>query len=312
MQQRWIDGHCDTITTIRRKGESLYQNSGQFDLSRFSMYPGSLQFFAIWLDPFYYSRPLKETLALIEYYYQEMEKNKEIIQPVTSFSQYEINRSQGKTSALLALEGGEALEGELSLLDTYYRLGVRAMTLTWNYQNQLGYGAAIGDAGSGLSDFGRLVVERMNQLGMLVDVSHLNDQGFWDVYEICQGPFIASHSNARAVCPVQRNLSDDQIRAVGEKNGVIGLNFYSSFVSSSRLCGMDAVLKHIEHILHIAGEEVLALGGDFDGMDATASGLEDITGVKTLLDEVEKAFGVSIARKLAYENFERVLRTVLK
>ncbi len=223
----FVDAHCDTIVKLCGRGEELLEAPCmQLDLKRLEAFPRAVQFFAVWLDPVYYPIAMRQTMKYIAFYYKQLEKNAESIRHINTFADIIRNKEQGRHSAVLSLEGGEALEGELSALEIYHRLGVRAITLTWNHRNALADGAAENVTGGGLTRFGRDVLREMEQLNMLVDVSHLSDAGFWDVERLAQKPFIASHSNARAVCPHARNLTDDMLRALAAKGGVAGLNFY--------------------------------------------------------------------------------------
>lgn len=308
----FVDAHCDTIVKLCNCEEELRECSKmQLDLKRLDVYSGVVQFFAIWLDPVYYAIPMRQTMKYIAFYHRQMKENAGIIGHVNTYADILRNKEQGRHSALLSLEGGEALEGELSALEIYHRLGVRAMTLTWNHRNALADGAAENATGGGLTRFGRDVAQEMERLGMLVDISHISDAGFWDVEGLVQKPFIASHSNARAVCPHPRNLTDDMLRAVAAKGGVVGLNFYPAFLTQGGKAGVEDIIRHAAHMLDVMGEDFIGLGSDWDGIDTTPEGLRHVGELAALFERMEREFGSEITGKIREGNFLRVLRECL-
>lgn len=308
----FVDAHCDTIVKLCGRGEGLKEcPEMQLDLKRLEDYPGSVQFFAVWLDLVYYAIPMRQTMQYIAYYYRQMEENAESIRHINTFADILRNKEQGLHSAVLSLEGGEALEGELSALEIYHRLGVRAVTLTWNHRNALADGAAENATGGGLTRFGREAVREMERLGMLVDISHISDAGFWDVEKLAQKPFIASHSNARAICPHPRNLTDDMLRALAAKGGVAGLNFYPVFLREGGRAGLEDIIRHAAHMLDVAGEDHIGLGSDWDGIETTPEGLRHAGDMAALFGRMEQEFGFEITEKIREGNFLRVLRECL-
>lgn len=228
---------------------------------------------------------------------------------------------ENTVNAVLTVEEGGAIDGDLNKLDEFYARGVRMMTLTWNFPNRLGYpnlsdytGRPAGsrETKNGLTDFGRSVVSRMKELGMIVDVSHGSDKLVSDVKEVMgDTPFVASHSNAASVLPHPRNLTDEQIRLIAESGGVVGLSFSAEHLSQDRTReGLRAAaLAHAKAILNAGGEDVLALGSDFDGIPENAF-LRSPADVPQLLSDFEKAFGSRITQKIAKDNFLRVFKTV--
>lgn len=307
----YADGHCDTIVRLFERKQELFSNDGHIDIGHLKKLGAPLQFFAIWLDPKYYTISMHQTMKYIMFYYSQLEKYSDAIGHVNSFSDVILNKKENKISALLALEGGEALEGEISAVHTYYRLGVRSMTLTWNHRNQLADGVAEEGSKGGLTKFGRQVVSEMEKLGMLVDISHLSEAGFWDVAEITKKPFVASHSNARAICDVPRNLKEEQLRAIAEKGGVVGLNLYSPFLAANRQAEIKDILNHIYHMLTVMGEDSISLGTDFDGIDIGPKEISNVQDMDTLFLNLEKEFGNLVAEKIFSENLLRVLKNVL-
>ncbi|MCQ4936929.1 dipeptidase [Anaerotignum propionicum] len=307
----YADGHCDTIVRLYEKNQELFSNDGHIDIVRLNKFKAPLQFFAIWLDSKYHPISMRQAMKYIEFYYSQLQKNEQVIGHINSFSDVIKNGLENKISALLALEGGEALEGEISAIHTYYRLGVRSITLTWNHRNRLADGVAEEESRGGLTRFGRQVIEEMEELGMLVDVSHLSEAGFSDVIKFAKKPFIASHSNARAICDVPRNLKDNQLLKIAEKGGVVGLNLYSPFLVKYGQGGIDDILNHIQHMLSVMGEDFISLGTDFDGIESTPKEISNVADMDTLFVSIENEFGKVVAEKIFSENLLRVLKAVL-
>lgn len=303
----FADGHCDTISRLAQNGEALLKNSGHWDLERLKKFEPSLQIFAAWLQPKCYENALHETVRQIEYYHQEMEKNSHVICEITKSGQIEGCFKQKKHCGMLAIEGGESLMGDIANLHKYYDMGVRAMTLTWNGKNELADGVKATQPCGGLTPFGKDVVREMEEIGMLVDVSHIAEEGFWDVFHQARKPFFASHSNAKAVCDVGRNLSDDQLKAIASVGGTAGLNFYPPFLTKNKTATLDDLVRHGEHMLRIMGEDGVALGSDFDGIDEVPTGLEHIGQLECLMERFQFEFGERLTRKMAQENLLRVL-----
>ncbi len=307
----YADGHCDTIVRLYEKKQELFSNDGHIDIVRLNKFSAPLQFFAIWLDSKYHPISMRQAMKYIEFYYSQLQKNEKVIGHINSFSDVIKNGLENKISALLALEGGEALEGEISAIHTYYRLGVRSITLTWNHRNRLADGVAEEESRGGLTRFGRQVIEEMEELGMLVDVSHLSEAGFADVVKFAKKPFIASHSNARAICDVPRNLKDNQLLKIAEKGGAVGLNLYSPFLVKYGQGRIDDILNHIQHMLSVMGEDFISLGTDFDGIENTPKEINDVADMEALYISIEKEFGKVVADKIFSENLLRVLKEVL-
>ncbi len=307
----YADGHCDTIVRLYEKNQELFSNDGHIDIVRLNKFKAPLQFFAIWLDSKYHPISMRQAMKYIEFYYSQLQKNEQVIGHINSFSDVIKNGLENKISALLSLEGGDALEGEISAIHTYYRLGVRSITLTWNHRNRLADGVAEEESRGGLTRFGRQVIEEMEELGMLVDVSHLSEAGFSDVIKFAKNPFIASHSNARAICDVPRNLKDNQLLKIAEKGGVVGLNLYSPFLVKYGQGGIDDILNHIQHMLSVMGEDFISLGTDFDGIESTPKEISNVADMDTLFARIENEFGKVVAEKIFSENLLRVLKAVL-
>ena len=180
------------------------------------------------------------------------------------------NREQDIISAVAAVEEGGVLNGDIERLEELYREGVRLITLTWNYENCLAYPNSRDEKvmRRGLKPFGLEVIRQMNESGIIVDVSHLSDGGFWDCIRYTGKPIVASHSNCRDLCNHPRNLTDEMIRALAEKGGVTGLNFYPFFLTGEKTAVLADLARHAKHMMQTGGEDVVAIGTDFDGYQA--------------------------------------------
>ena len=209
---------------------------------------------------------------------------------------------------VISMEGGEALEGKIERLYEFYNLsGLRMIALTWNFENEIGYPAKLGPT-PGLKPFGMKLLKEMDKLGIYADVSHLNEAGFWDVAENMKLPPIASHSNNREVCDVPRNLYKKQIEEIISRKGYIGINFYTNFLTKTGTSCIDDVLRHIDSIMELGGEDVLGFGSDFDGIELWPDGLSDSACFPNLIEallkhgytekQVEKFAGLNLWRLL--------------
>ncbi len=267
---RSADLHCDTFAALHSgmiQG-TLAVNNGQVDLAKLEKGEVGLQCFALYVDREQVASPYRYARELLDLAHRELTANAEQIALIRSAEDWTENERQGKLSALLTIEEGGVLEGRRERLDEFYQEGVRLMTLTWNYPNELGYpnhGYRYADCG--LTEFGREIVSSMQAMGMLVDVSHLSDRGFYDVAEMAVRPFLASHSNARSITEHPRNLTDEMIRVLAEKGGVVGLNFANLFLGDSSISRAEDMVRHALHIRKVGGIECLAVGSDFDGID---------------------------------------------
>ena len=307
---RFFDAHCDTLTKIFDSEEQLLDNSRHLSLKRLKEdFQSPVQVFAVWTEPLYYNCALERALKVIDYYYKEAEKNKDIFGHVNNIAELRENEKNGKISGILAIEGGEPLCGSTEILRTFYRLGVRVLSLTWNYRNELAWGIKDEAPGHGLTQKGRAVLREMEALGMAPDVSHLSDKGFYELAEAFGRPFLATHSNARSICPNPRNLTDSQIKIISERGGVIGLNIYPEFLGEN--ADIPTVLKHAEHILDVGGGNSLGMGCDFDGVDVLPEGIENVSHVNKIFEAFEREFGREQTEKIAWGNFMNFFEKLL-
>jgi membrane dipeptidase len=220
-----------------------------------------------------------------------------------------------KIGGIVVVEGGYCIEDKIENLRAFYDAGVRIMTLTWNNSTSWAVSArdAAGGNKGGLNDFGRLVVRSMDSLGMIIDVSHVGPQTVTDILATSKNPIIASHSGAASVYSHYRNLTDDQIRAIAQRGGVIGVVFYPPFLTSSTTATLDDVLRHIDKIKNLVGVDYIALGSDFDGIERWPVGLEDVTKFPSITTALlQRGYSRDDVRKILGENFMRVFRAVCK
>lgn len=273
------DAHLDTILQVDRGLGSLNLPSPglRFDLPRARAAGVRLAVFALFVHPRYrHGTATVEALRLLETFYREAEGADPSLALITdrdSLAAWDDGQGMG---AVLSLEGGEPLAGSLELLHVFFRLGVRALGLTWNGRNPLADGVDETDSGGGLTTFGREVVDTLHRLGMVVDLAHLAPAGFWQALERSSRPVLVSHANSRRLCDHPRNLTDEQLRAVAQTGGVVGITLVPAFLGGPAP-SMEQVIAHIEHMVTVTGPGHVALGSDFDGSDHTPSDLEDIS-----------------------------------
>lgn len=307
-----VDAHCDTISLLLEKECELNENNLHIDLKRMSMVGGYVQFFAAFIDAQnIVGNPLANALAQIDKLYEQINKYSNEIEIAFSYNDILRITEDKKCAGIMSIEGGEALEGSLATLRMLYKLGVRSVCLTWNYQNEIASGVG-SESDNGLSDFGIEVINEMNKLGMIIDVSHLGERGFWDVIDNIKKPIIASHSNAKKICGHRRNLTDEQIIALAKNGGVTGINFYPRFLNDEGNAAITDILRHIDHIASLVGTKHIGFGSDFDGIEITPYDVEDVTKVSAIINQLGKLnYSDEEINDIAGGNFLRVIKEVL-
>lgn len=310
----FIDLHCDTIDILLNNPNNceLYKNNLSVDIEKMKKGNSLAQFFALYINQQKTNNPLDTCLKMIDKFYLELDKNSSSIALATNYKDLTKNKQKDKISAFLTIEGGEAINGNLYNLRNLYRLGVRLITLTWNFPNEIGFPNCKNEyVYRGLTSFGQEVVREMNNLSMLIDVSHLSDKGFYDVARISKKPFIASHSNCRTVTNHPRNLTDEMIKILSQKGGVIGINFEKSFLGENIPAKVSDMVVHIKHIKKIGGIDVISIGSDFDGVELPSE-IDNIGEIDKLASELKKnSFSEEEIEKIFYKNALRVIRDVL-
>lgn len=330
-----VDMHCDTIgelfdSQINGEGGTILENRFHMDLQKMEKGDYLLQNFALFVHLGRTDRPFEQAMKMADLFFTEMEAHPDKIGIVRSWADIEKNKKEGRMSAMLTLEEGGICQGELSYLRDFYRLGARMMTLTWNFQNELGFPnkrisqgdelppVNLPDTENGLTEKGIQFVEEMERLGMIIDISHLNDAGIWDVFRYTKKPFVASHSNARALASHPRNLTDDMIRALAERGGVAGINYCAMFLRDGDYrAGQPEysycrdMVAHMKHMKQIGGIGVIGLGSDFDGIGSIVE-MKDCSGMQLLADEMSsQGFTTGEIEAVFHENVLRVYKELL-
>lgn len=305
-----IDLHCDTIMQLINhpdKGD-LMNNCWKIDIEKLKRGGYYLQDFALFVELDHEADPYARYEAMRQVFAKQMELYSPYIRHVKSYDEYEACRRDGVLGALLSVEEGGVFGGSLEKLKKAYDDGVRLITISWNFPNGLSYPHGQEYEGKGLTKTGVAFVEYMEELGIMVDCSHLNDAGMFQLVDMMKKPLIASHSNARALTPHTRNLTDEQIRSIAEKGGVIGLNFAQAFLGESRVSQIRDMVRHTMHIYQVGGSDVLALGTDFDGIrpDTEIENAADVPRLFTSL--AEAGLPEEAIEKMAWRNAERVMK----
>lgn len=314
-RETWVvDGHCDTVSLLEKKEYNFSQENdiGHVDLPRLQAGGVNVQVFALYQEPHF--KPvgaMKRTLVLLNKFTKEVGKNIEHITLVKSYQDIEEALQQGKVAALLSIEGGDALEGEAEVLDIFYALGVRALGLTWNNRNCLADGVGENQTGGGLTSLGKDVVKMCSKKKMVIDLAHISSQGFLDTINLATGPVIASHANARKLCPHRRNLTDEQLKLIRDLDGLVGITFYPPFVREGQATMAD-LLNHFAYMADLIGTDHIGIGSDFDGIDQTLSPLTDVSKMPLLTAGLmSKGFNREETAKILGLNFLRVLKQTL-
>lgn len=327
-----FDMHCDTLMAIHqsRQGEkprTFGENDLQVDLKKLIKGDYLLQCMAAFVQLQETKDPLETALEEVDIFYEIMEEYQEHMGQVLVFDDIERNSNFGKISAVLTIEEGGVCKGNLSVLRMFYRLGVRMMTLTWNYENELGFPnrlphskddvfPATADTINGLKERGIEFVKEMERLHMIVDVSHLSDAGFWDVVKYSTRPFIASHSNSRSVCGHVRNLTDDMLRTMGERGCLLGINYCAAFLDQQEdesKCQSTAafIANHIDYIKNTAGIDIIGLGSDYDGIGRNLE-MKDASYLPLLEHELKsRGYHETEIEKIFYKNALRIFKELL-
>jgi membrane dipeptidase len=250
-------------------------------------------------------------MEMIDLFYKECEANSDVVAPVTTYEEIIEATTEEKVAAMLSIEGADIIEGKLGMLRVFHRLGVRMVGLVHSLRNELADGVADGRTGGGLSTLGVQVVEELERLGILIDVSHLSDAGFWDLMNIAKGPVMASHSNARTVCDHPRNMTDEMIQAMADRGGVMGMNFAPGFVHPTNPT-VRSVVDHVDHIMGLVGPNHIGLGSDFDGIPYTPKGLEDVTRMPNITIELfDRGYSEEDIKKILGENHLSLMKEVI-
>ena len=316
-----FDAHCDTLSAMLGQETSLRKNHLHVDLLRGGTYSPMAQFFAVFGEVTGPEEQMAKDLPAWESGYscfwaqydllqQGLAENRDMLAFCRSAREAELAARAGKIAAFLSVEGAEILDCSLERLTEAHGQGVRMVTLTWNNPNALS-GTNLKERDRGLSDLGRQFVRRCQALGVIVDVSHLSEPGFWDVAEEMAGrPFVASHSNAASLCPHSRNLTDRQFLEIVKARGVAGINLYTAFLGGEKP-DVSRVVAHMEHFLALGGEKALAMGADLDGCDSLPLGIKGVEDMEKIAEELlRKNYSEALVCDIMYHNLFRVVEEV--
>lgn len=321
-----VDIHADIWTDVTVK-RSLGEKDviKRYHLDRFkrgNMVGGT---FIVWIDPPHDERPKERFEESVKYMSAEIWENQDILKVIYNTEDFYKAVDEGRLAVLLGLEGLSPLGQDIEGLYALYQLGFRQISLTWNEENAFATGAR-GNNGRGLTQLGKKAVRIIEDLGIILDVSHANDNTFWDIYDMATKPIIASHSNARALCNVPRNLTDEQIKAIGESKGLVGINAFNEFIHVDRdKRNADYLINHIEHIVDLIGIDHVAFGFDFfEYLEEDTSnsfiqdpyrgtpGIEDISKAPNLINKLkERGFSQEDIEKISYKNYLSLMDRVL-
>jgi membrane dipeptidase len=312
-----IDGHTDYVLSLLETGRSFLEESslGHVDLPRARRGGIGAMLTAIYVrNEHLPEQALIQTLRGVDLLKRTVAASNGQMALVRSVAQLLDNLEHGVFSAILHYEGAEAIDSEFATLRLSYELGLRSLGLVWSRPNIFAEGVGPDNRNRGLTGLGRELVRECNQLGILIDVSHLNDAGFWDVVETSVRPIVASHSNARTLCNAERNLTDEQIRALAQNGGLIGINFHVGFVVEGAVSGsevpLSALVDHIDHIAGLVGVDHVAFGSDFDGATMPEE-LRDAAQLGNLIEELQRrGYDDQALAKICRDNWLRVFRAV--
>jgi membrane dipeptidase len=325
-----IDTHNDMPSRILDDGydadvrnpPGFGHNEGNTDFPRLVESGLTAEFLSAWVDAPYARTPgasYARAMRYVDTIHAFVDRHPDRLRFATTAADVRRAKGEGKVAILIGVEGGHAIENSLDRLRELYARGVRYMTLTWNNGNDWA-GSSIGVGSTrtgGLTPFGRDVVREMNRLGMLVDLSHVSDSTFFDAIAVSTAPVIASHSSARAINEVPRNLTDDQLRAVTKNGGVVNVNFYSRFLDPDFRTGTQTpfhvLIDHFDHIAKVAGVDHVGIGSDFDGVSALPEGMEDVTRLPRIAQALlDRGYSEADVQKMLGGNMLRVMEQAMK
>ena len=302
-----IDLHCDTLYKFYEQGEGYFLSNNDGHISEKTLKLGgyAAQCFAIYQPC---SIKGEEGYRYFKNQYRLFKKiieNSKVLKTAVLADDIKKNMKENKISAVLTVENADYLMNDIKRLKETENCGVRFLGLIHNGENCIGYPHS-DNKKYGLKEFGKALIEELNSTKIIADVSHLNNGGFWDVAKISKKPFVATHSGSKKIFNHSRNLDDGQIRALANSGGVIGTVFYSYFLNGKEKTELEDILLHLEQLINVGGQEVVALGSDYDGMDCQLD-LKNASFMPILVDRIIKRFGYSLCEKICYKNAMRIL-----
>lgn len=292
-----FDAHCDTLLKVYEGKGTIHKNNWDVSFEKLCKYGRAVQTFAVFNEGYLTKADIMHIINIL--------KNETLKSDVAQFcvTREDIENCEKCVSALCSLEGiGNTADLEVDDIDTFYDIGVRIAGITWNQDNR--FCGGIDNNDKGFTPLGYKLLQRMKELGMILDVSHISDKGFFEAAEIDGLKIVATHSNSRTVCPHNRNLTDEQFRVLISRQSVTGLNLYPLFVNGTNEATVTDLVPHIEHLCALGGEKNIGLGADFDGIDYKMKDINSCEKMNILFEELAKLnYKDSIIRGISYENF---------
>lgn len=314
----WTD-----VTVQKSKGmENVIRNRHLDRLIKGNIIGG---IFVLWIDPPHDKTPGKRLIEMIGATATEIMGNQDILRIILEKEDFNKALEEEKLAVVIGAEGLSGIGDNIDLINALYMFGLRHASLTWNEENLLATGAR-GNPERGLTVLGEKAVNLMEELGIIIDVSHANDKTFWDIYEKTTKPFIASHSNCRALCDVNRNLSDEQLKAISDRGGLVGLNSFNEFVHLDKeKQDLKHLVNHLDHLVEIMGVDHVCFGFDFfdflendttddfvEGDTIGTLGFENAYETQDLIDEmIKRGYSKEDIEKISYKNFHRIIKELI-
>ena len=313
-----IDAHADILTDIfngREKGrKDVFKDRHLENFNKGKVRAG---IFVIWIDPYETYDSYEQLIKTLKHLSGEILENKDVLKLVKKSS--DLNLDDRRINMIMGVEGLTCIDDDLKLIDMLYLYGIRHVSLTWNESNKLATGVD-GDEDRGLTSLGHKAIEKLQDLNIIIDLSHANEKTFWDIINLSKGPIIASHSNSKSLCKHKRNLTDEQIRAIGKRQGFIGVNIHKNFVSlDENLQTIDVFINHIGHMVDLIGIDHIGFGFDFcEYLDeyqeesTNIVGLENVSDIGKILDSLKnRGYSKEDIEKISYKNFQRVIKEII-
>ncbi len=300
-----IDAHCDTLCHLTDKNCEFDTNDLHISFKKLSSSHCYTQFFACFTDPEYYDNPTERCKTLIKTYKSKVISDKTA--HCTNFSELTGARKTHKLCAFLSIEGGECIDTPERLYE-YYAEGVRIIAPVWNNNNKLASGI-LGNTDYGFTDFGKAVLLKMNELGIVCDVSHMSEKSFYDAVSYTTLPPVATHSCSKSLCNHVRNLTDGQFNEIKKRDGYVGINFLPEFLNNSGTAYISDIIRHAEHFINLGGENIIGLGSDFDGVQSLPVGINSIVDIDKLIAEMYKnGWSHCLIEKFLSKNMEKIIK----
>lgn len=308
-----VDMHNDLLSKSKNYDWSIKNKSNHTDIPRLIKGGIDVQFLAIWVSP-RVKKPYERGLEYAKLFYRRCEENENKVGIAKKYDDVINLNKNGKIALILCVEGGNVIEGDVKKLIEFYNLGARYLTITWNKSYDWAYSSKDKNSKKeGLSSKGKKIIQTMDSLGMIIDISHTGSKTIDDILKITKNPIIASHSGSYTLRPHYRNLTDDQIKAIAKTGGVIGVNFCGPFLVESGAATVKDVVNHIDYIVKLVGVDYVGLGSDFDGILTTPKGLEDVSKYPAITKELlNRGYSETDIKKILGGNVLRVFKTVCK